>query len=82
MICIPNLDAPLAKWTVKAVPLVTLMGFEKRRGEMKAVIQKTRVDVKGSSYRAWAALKERVALEDLYLYPEAPSWEETLCRQR
>ena len=43
--------------------------MERRKGEMKPVIQKALVDLHGRPYLKFASMRETIALNTLYQYP-------------
>jgi pyrophosphate--fructose-6-phosphate 1-phosphotransferase len=58
-----------AQWTAGGVPLTMMMNIERRKGEDKPVIQKALVELDGKPFKAWAAMRKKLALEDSYLFP-------------
>jgi pyrophosphate--fructose-6-phosphate 1-phosphotransferase len=71
MCCVGNLTAPAEEWTAAGVPLTSLMQVETRKGRRAPVIGKALVRLDGAPFRAFAAGRERWALEDDYRYPGA-----------
>jgi pyrophosphate--fructose-6-phosphate 1-phosphotransferase len=71
MSVISNLRSPEKEWKVGAVPLVSMMRFEERKGKRKAVVQKTLIDLNGRPFQEFAKERERWALDDDYCCPGA-----------
>ena len=69
MCAIENLTKPPAAWQAAGVPLTMLLHLEKRKGQLKPVIQKALVDLKGKPFAAFKKQREKWALEDAYCYP-------------
>lgn len=69
MACIRNLAAPAKKWVAGGVPLTMMMNMERRHGKSKPVIRKALVDLQGAPFKAFAAARDRWAMEDSYLNP-------------
>jgi pyrophosphate--fructose-6-phosphate 1-phosphotransferase len=46
-----NLTAPASEWIAGGVPITMLMNMERRNGELKPVIQKALVDLKGRPFK-------------------------------
>jgi len=68
---VQGLAGPLERWTACAVPLASLLGMELRKGRCVPVIGKALVRTDGPVFHAFAAERERWAIEDAYLYPGA-----------
>ena len=51
------------------VPITMMMNMERRHGEMKPVIQKALVKLDGAPFKAFAAQRDRWAVETDYVYP-------------
>lgn len=66
---IENLDEKIEDWRPSLIPLVSLMHLEKRSGQMKPVIRKALVDLKGKDFQQFASLRKSLEEEDLYEYP-------------
>ena len=71
MSCVGNLTAPPDAWTAAGVPLTSMMQMEMRKGKRAPVIGKALVELDGAAFGAFAAARERWALEDDYRYPSA-----------
>ncbi|MDE3055863.1 MAG: diphosphate--fructose-6-phosphate 1-phosphotransferase [Verrucomicrobiota bacterium] len=66
---IPNLAEEVSKWQVKAVPLISLMTLEERKGKKRPVIAKALVDLHGKAYSLFRQRRENWKSGDQYLYP-------------
>jgi pyrophosphate--fructose-6-phosphate 1-phosphotransferase len=69
MSSIRNLTKAPAQWLSGGVPLTMMMNIERRKGEDKAVIQKALVELDGKPFKALAAMREKLAVNDMYLFP-------------
>lgn len=69
MSSVRNLTEPSEKWIAGGIPITMMMNMERRKGEMKPVIQKALVDLKGRPYLKFASMRETLALNTLYQYP-------------
>ena len=69
MSSVRNLTEPCDKWIAGGIPITMMMNMERRKGEMKPVIQKALVDLKGRPYLKFASMRETLALNTLYQYP-------------
>ena len=69
MSSVRNTTAPAAEWIAGGVPITMMMNMERRHGEMKPVIQKALVKLDGAPFKAFAAQRERWAIETDYVYP-------------
>ncbi len=69
MSSVRNLTEPSDKWIAGGIPITMMMNMERRNGEMKPVIQKALVDLKGRPYLKFASMRETLALNTLYQYP-------------
>lgn len=69
MSSVRNLTKPSDKWIAGGIPITMMMNMERRKGEMKPVIQKALVDLKGRPYLKFASMRETLALNTLYQYP-------------
>ena len=58
-----------AEWIAGGVPITMMMNMERRHGEMKPVIQKALVKLDGAPFKAFAAQRDRWAVETDYVYP-------------
>ena len=69
MSSIRNLTKVPSLWLAGGVPLTMMMNIERRMGEDKAVIQKALVELDGKPFKALAAMREELAVNDMYLFP-------------
>lgn len=69
MSSVRNTTAPAAEWIAGGVPITMMMNMERRHGEMKPVIQKALVKLDGAPFKAFAAKRDRWAIETDYVYP-------------
>ncbi|MDR0456196.1 MAG: diphosphate--fructose-6-phosphate 1-phosphotransferase [Treponema sp.] len=66
-----NLTAPAHQWIAGGVPLTMLMNIEHRHGAQKPVIKKALVEMDGSPFRAFTAMRDTWALETCFRVPGA-----------
>lgn len=69
MSSVRNLTKKPAQWAAGGVPLTMMMNMERRKGHDKPVIQKALVELSGKPFKAWAAMRDKLALDDVYLFP-------------
>ncbi len=69
MSSVRNTTAPAEEWIAGGVPITMMMNMERRHGEMKPVIQKALVKLDGAPFKAFAAQRDRWAVETAYVYP-------------
>lgn len=69
MSSVRNLTKKPSQWLSGGVPLTMMMNIERRKGHDKAVIQKALVELNGKPFKAWAAMRDKLAVEDTYLFP-------------
>ena len=69
MSCISDLNLPVEQWGIKGIPLTHMMGMEDRNGELKAVVSKALVDLKGQPFTFFKQEREKWKLDDLYCVP-------------
>ncbi len=69
MSSVRNLTEPSEKWIAGGIPITMMMNMERRKGEMKPVIQKALVNLNGRPYLKFASMRETLALNTLYQYP-------------
>ena len=69
MSSVRNTTAPAEEWIAGGVPITMMMNMERRHGEMKPVIQKALVKLDGAPFKAFAAQRDRWAMETDYVYP-------------
>eukprot|EP00448_Togula_jolla_P007956 CAMPEP_0170595746 /NCGR_PEP_ID=MMETSP0224-20130122/14730_1 /TAXON_ID=285029 /ORGANISM="Togula jolla, Strain CCCM 725" /LENGTH=1184 /DNA_ID=CAMNT_0010919955 /DNA_START=16 /DNA_END=3570 /DNA_ORIENTATION=+ len=69
---VKNLTKPVSEWQCGGVPVTALCVVERRKGKDKPVIKKAVVNLSGTMcqpFHAWAAIRDRVAIEDYYRAP-------------
>jgi pyrophosphate--fructose-6-phosphate 1-phosphotransferase len=69
MSSVRNTTAPADEWIAGGVPITMMMNMERRHGEMKPVIQKALVKLDGAPFKAFAAQRDKWAIETAYVYP-------------
>ena len=69
MSSVRNTTAPSEVCMAGGVPITLMLIMERRHGEMKPVIQKALVKLDGAPFKAFAAQRERWAIETDYVYP-------------
>ena len=69
MSSVRNTTKPASQWVAGGVPVTMMMNMERRHGEMKPVIQKALVKLDGAPFKAFAAQRDRWAIETDYVYP-------------
>jgi pyrophosphate--fructose-6-phosphate 1-phosphotransferase len=68
---VQNLAEPPERWKAAGVPLTSLMQMEIRKGKLTPVIGKALVRTDREPFLSFAAMRDRWAIEDEYLYPGA-----------
>jgi len=66
-----GLEKPASEWVPGGVPLTMMMNMEQRHGERKPVIRKALVELDGAPFKAFAAQREKWAIETAYKIPGA-----------
>lgn len=69
MAIVKNTTKPVEQWTPGGVPITMMLNMEKRNGQMKPVIRKALVDLKGNPFKTFAANRDDWARKTLYVYP-------------
>lgn len=69
MSSVRNLTEHTEDWIAGGIPITMMMNMERRKGEMKPVIQKALVNLNGKPYLKFASMRETLALNTLYQYP-------------
>ena len=69
MSSVQNLTAPAHEWIAGGSPTTMMMNMERRHGEMKPVIQKALVDLKGKPFAYFTAHRDEWAEETSFVYP-------------
>jgi pyrophosphate--fructose-6-phosphate 1-phosphotransferase len=64
-----DLLKPADQWKAGGVPLTMMMNLERRHGKDKPVILKALVELKGKPFKAFAAQRQKWAVEDDYQSP-------------
>ncbi|MDR1257266.1 MAG: diphosphate--fructose-6-phosphate 1-phosphotransferase [Spirochaetaceae bacterium] len=64
-----NLSRPACEWIPGGIPIVMLMNMEQRKGKKKPVIRKALVDLEGGPFRAFAAIRDELAVKTCFRYP-------------
>jgi diphosphate-dependent phosphofructokinase len=67
--CLKRLAGPVDQWQPLGIPFVSLLNFEMRGGERRAVIRKALVDLKGEPFNMLVDQREKWAYSDLYSSP-------------
>jgi pyrophosphate--fructose-6-phosphate 1-phosphotransferase len=68
---VSNLTAEASQWQSGGFPITMMMNMEQRHGEMKPVIKKALVDLKGKPFAYFSTHRDRWAEESAYLFPGA-----------
>ena len=66
-----NVSLAAQEWIAGGIPLTMMMNMEQRHGARKPVIKKALVELDGAPFQAFAAQRERWALETCFTYPGA-----------
>lgn len=66
-----NLSRPAKEWIAGGIPLTMMMNLEQRHGSKKPVIKKALVELSGKPFKAFAAKRDKWAIETSFLYPGA-----------
>lgn len=66
-----NLHKPADQWIPGGVPLTMMMNMEQRYGKRKPVIRKALVELDGAPFKAFAAQRDKWAVETDYTFPGA-----------
>ena len=69
MAIVKNTTAPAAEWIAGGVPITMMLNMERRSGAMKPVIKKALVRLDGAPFKAFAAQRDKWAVETCYVYP-------------
>lgn len=64
-----NLMGPVEEWQPLGIPLVSLLNFEERGGERRAVLRKALVELQGTIFKNFVDQREDWAYKDVYLSP-------------
>lgn len=71
MAAVKNLALPVEHWQPMGVPLLSMMGFEVRKGKQKVVIRKALVNLNERPFATFKENRTAWALNDDYRYPGA-----------
>jgi len=66
---VANLSQPVERWQAHAIPIVSLMHFEERKGKKVPVVKKAHVDLQGAPFHKFEKHREQWMLSDAYRYP-------------
>ncbi len=69
MAIVKNTTAPNDEWKAGGVPITMMMNMERRNGKMKPVIRKALVELEGKPFQAFAAMRDKWAVETCFVYP-------------
>ena len=69
MSSVRNTTKPAKDWIAGGVPITMMMNMERRHGEMKPVIQKALVDLKGRPFKNFVSKRAAWAIQTDYVYP-------------
>ncbi len=69
MASVKNTTSPAERWVAGGVPITMMLNLERRHGEMKPVIQKALVELKGEPFKYLKSKRDRWSLESDYVYP-------------
>jgi pyrophosphate--fructose-6-phosphate 1-phosphotransferase len=69
MSSIRNAEKPADQWIAGGIAITMMMNMERRHGKMKPVIQKALVRLDGAPFRAFAAQRDKWAIDTDYIYP-------------
>jgi pyrophosphate--fructose-6-phosphate 1-phosphotransferase len=67
IVYVKNLACPVEDWLIGALPLVSLMTQEERKGKMTSVIKKALVDLEGPCFKSLKNIENELKLNDHYL---------------
>jgi pyrophosphate--fructose-6-phosphate 1-phosphotransferase len=69
MAAVRRLHRPVAEWLAGGIPLTMMMNMERRKGRNVPVIRKALVELNGKPFAAFAARRDRWAVETDFVYP-------------
>lgn len=69
MSSVRKLTKPAEEWVAGGIPVTMMMNMERRHGEMKPVIQKALVDLKGNPFRIFSELRKKCEEGVEFIYP-------------
>jgi pyrophosphate--fructose-6-phosphate 1-phosphotransferase len=68
---VKNLAGPAGQWVAGGIPITMMMNMEYRKGKKKPVIKKALVDLEGAPFKAFAAMRDELAVKTCFRYPGA-----------
>ena len=68
-VSIQNTTKPSDEWIAGGMPVTMMLNMEVRKGKQAPVIRKALVDLDGAPFKIFAANREKLALNDEYLFP-------------
>lgn len=66
---IRNLSKPSIQWIAGGIPITMMLNMERRNGQMKPVIRKALVDLKGRPFQVFLENRHKWEVETCYIYP-------------
>lgn len=69
MAVVNELTRPHNEWTLRGVPLVSMMDMEERKGKLTPVIKKSLVDTEGAPFLFYKKHRDSWIREDQYCFP-------------
>ena len=69
MATVRNTTAPKDEWKAGGIPITSLLNMERRNGEMKPVICKALVDLKGRPFKELVMHRDEWSKETAFVYP-------------
>lgn len=69
MATVRNTTAPQDEWKAGGIPITSLLNMERRNGEMKPVICKALVDLKGRPFKELVMHRDEWSKETAFVYP-------------
>ena len=68
---VTNLSKPADQWQAGGIPITMMMNLEQRHGELKPVIKKALVELKGEPFKYFASQRDEWAAGTCYTFPGA-----------
>ena len=68
---VTNLSKPADQWQAGGIPITMMMNLEQRHGELKPVIKKALVELKGEPFKYFASQRDEWAVGTCYTFPGA-----------
>lgn len=69
MAALTGLSHAVSSWKPAAVPLTSMMACLEKKGKIRAVIEKSLVDLDGGPFHEWKKIRTQCAIADDYLTP-------------